>query len=115
LKKKRKPILKQLDVQLLVEWKEGIIVEGETKKQFISWESRSLCCTLWRKKGVTNKFLLKVVTNKEVEYRKASGKHFLEERSLSPIEILSPRSTLDPKDKNLDALETEEEKDIEEE
>jgi hypothetical protein len=92
--KKGKPIPKepkQPDVQLLVEWWKGIIAEGETEKRVTSWESRSSCRQIWRKKGVADACLLDVATKKEAAYRRAGGRHSTEERSLSPIRI--PRGT----------------------
>jgi hypothetical protein len=82
---------KQPDVQLVVEWWEGIIAEGETEKRYTSLESRSSCRAIWRKKGVADAFLLDVATKKEAGYRRAGGRHSSEERSLSPIRI--PRGT----------------------
>ncbi|KAF8852999.1 hypothetical protein BDZ45DRAFT_694662 [Acephala macrosclerotiorum] len=92
--KKGKPIPKepkQPDVQLIVEWWQGVIPEGETEKRYTSLESRSSCRDIWRKKGVADAFLLDVATKKEAGYRRAGGRHSSEERSLSPIRI--PRGT----------------------
>jgi len=58
LKDQKKPILKQLDVQFLIEWKVGIKVEDEDKERFTSFESRLGCRILWKKHEVADKLLL---------------------------------------------------------
>ena len=93
LKKLGKPIPRQPDVQLLIEWKEGLKAEGEDEVRFTSWESRSGCRTLWKKKDVADAFLVDVATKRERGYRKAGGQHSSEERSMSPIKIPSAGST----------------------
>ncbi len=94
LRRKNKPIPKepkQPEVQLLVEWWQGMIAEGETETRLTSWESRSTCRQIWRKKGVADDVLLDAAIKKEQAYKRAGGRHSTEERSLSPIGI--PRGT----------------------
>jgi hypothetical protein len=101
LKDQKKPIPKQPDVQLLIEWKVGVKVEDEDEERFTSWESRSGCRILWKKHEVADKLLLEWATEREVNYRRAGGKHSSEERSVSPVQIppaapTPPGGTPDP-------------------
>lgn len=101
-KKMGKPIPKQPDVQLLIQWKDGMKVQGESDLRFTSWESRTGCRTLWKKHRVADEFLLNVAIKREEGYRKAGGTHSSEIRSMSPIDIPRPGST-----PGLDELEEE--------
>jgi hypothetical protein len=89
LKSKGKPVPKQLDVQLLIQWK-----EPDNDDKYISWENKTTCRTLWKKNG--DPVLLSAAKHFEGHYRKAGGKHLSEERSVSPFEILPIGSSLSP-------------------
>jgi hypothetical protein len=117
LKKKGKPIPKQPDVQLLIEWKAGMMVDDGTsnpKERFTSWESRSGCRTLWKKHRIADAFLLEVAMKREGGYRKAGGRHSSEVRSMSPIDIpragSTPASDEEEEDTENEVTESEEEK-----
>lgn len=117
LKKKGKPIPKQPDVQLLIEWKAGMMVEdgtGKPKKRFTSWESRSGCRTLWKKHRIADAFLLEVAMKREGGYRNAGGRHSSEVRSMSPIDIpragSTPASDEEEEDTENEVTDSEEEK-----
>lgn len=91
LRLKGKPVPRQPDVQLLIEWK-----EKDKDGRVLSWENRSGCRTLWKKNG--DQALLDAATHFEGHYRNAGGKHQSEEPFQIPSvgSSLSPESTPDP-------------------
>ena len=96
LKDNGKPVPKQPDMQLLIEWKEGFKAEGEDEPRFTSWESRSGCRTLWKKHKVADDYLLRFAMQREGNYRKAGGRHSSEERLMSAVPIPRAGSTESP-------------------
>jgi hypothetical protein len=104
LRKDGKPIPRQPDVQLIIQWKEPIeiTVPGEPapRKVFLSYESRTGCKILWKKNG--NVTLDTAAAHWEGRYRKAGGTHQSEEREMTPFDAppvgadFSRDSTADP-------------------
>ncbi|PMD55350.1 uncharacterized protein K444DRAFT_697363 [Hyaloscypha bicolor E] len=110
LKKNGKKVPKQPDVQLLIEWREPLVVETPSGPQSVStsWESRSGCGRIWNKKIVPD-LMCRYAKFHEVNYRRHGGEHGSEERSISPFEIPSAGVTPDPDSDTDSDLDSEEE------
>jgi hypothetical protein len=95
LKKAGERIPQQPDVQLLIEWTEGMMVETPkgVEEVFTSWESRSGCRSIWKKYSVADATLSRYAKFYEGNYRKFGGKHSSEERGLTPFDVPSAGST----------------------
>jgi len=95
LRDQKKPIPRQPDVQLGIQWWEPL-ENGALQ----SWENRTGCRTIWKKNGDAT--LLGFAKLFEGNYRTHGGQHSSEERSVSPFDIppvgssLSPETTPDP-------------------
>jgi hypothetical protein len=78
---------KQPDVQLYIEWKKPIRMidkYGKANEIWTSWESRSGCRALWRKKKLADDYLLDYATAREKNFRNAQGS---EEGPMSPVAV----------------------------
>ncbi|KAH8587305.1 hypothetical protein B0O99DRAFT_601750 [Bisporella sp. PMI_857] len=87
LKEKGKPIPKQPEVQLFLQWKLGMIPEGEEEEVFISYESRSGCRTIFKK--TADQYLFEKAKEFEEAYRNAEGRTKSEIRTMSPVSLPS--------------------------
>ncbi|KFY21433.1 hypothetical protein V493_07417 [Pseudogymnoascus sp. VKM F-4281 (FW-2241)] len=95
LKEEKKKVPKQPDVQVLIEWKEGIPIftdpaRGEYTMQYTSWESRSGCRKIW-KSNADNR-INEWAQQFEAWYRTVGGRNSIE-RSMSPVDIGSVGDT----------------------
>ena len=89
LTKAKKPIPRQTDVQLVIQWKEPIMVkvkgEPEPREMKLSFKNRGGCKMIW-KKGY-QKTLDDYAYHYEYHYRAAGGRHQSEEREITPLPV----------------------------